>query len=197
MLVILDNGHGSDTPGKCSPDRSIREYAYARKLVNAIAGRLREEGISCSILVPEDNDISITTRIRRANELYRKDKDCFLVSVHLNAAGTGEWAGASGWSVYVSKNASKRSKMMARTLTGLAKERNLMGNRSIPKEGYWTWDWSKYDIALLKGTSCPAVLTENLFQDNRKDVEYLLSEEGFNTLVELHVTGIRQIINNW
>ena len=31
---------------------------------------------------------------------------------------------------------------------------------------------------ILKHTKCPAVLTENLFQDNKEDVGFLLSEEG-------------------
>lgn len=197
MICIIDNGHGSNTPGKCSPDKSIREYAYARKLAKAIAKRLKGEGISYVMLTPEETDTSITTRIKRANEVCKNNKDCFLISIHLNAAGTGEWAYAKGWSVFVSKNASKKSKQIAKTFTELAKEQGIMGNRSVPSGGYWTWDWSKYDIALLKSTSCPAVLTENLFQDNKKDVEYLLSDEGFNTLVELHVAAIKQVIKEW
>ena len=43
---------------------------------------------------------------------------------------------------------------------------------------------------LLRHTSCPAVLTENLFMDNQDDVEYLLSDIGQTNLVNLYVTGI-------
>ena len=43
---------------------------------------------------------------------------------------------------------------------------------------------------ILKHTKCPAVLTENLFQDNKEDVDFLLSEEGKRTIVSLHVKGI-------
>jgi N-acetylmuramoyl-L-alanine amidase len=39
-------------------------------------------------------------------------------------------------------------------------------------------------------TNCPAVLTENLFMDNKEDVKLLLSEEGKNKIVNLHVKGI-------
>lgn len=28
MKILIDNGHGVDTPGKRSPDRKLREYAY-------------------------------------------------------------------------------------------------------------------------------------------------------------------------
>lgn len=32
-LICLDNGHGAETLGKCSPDKRLREYAYAREIV--------------------------------------------------------------------------------------------------------------------------------------------------------------------
>lgn len=194
MICLLDNGHGVNTLGKCSPDKTVREYAYARKLVNAISEKLKEENIEYQIIVPEETDIPINTRIKRVNDICQKRNDCFLISVHLNAGGNGStWTNAKGWSVFVSKNASKKSKVIASTFTTHAKELNLMGNRSIPKEGYWIWSWSKYDIALLKYTNCPAILTENLFQDNKEDIKYLLSEEGFNTLVQLHIDVIKKL----
>ena len=46
------------------------------------------------------------------------------------------------------------------------------------------------DFYLLRHTSCPAVLTENLFMDNHTDCDFLLSEEGQQSLVDLHVDGI-------
>ena len=42
----------------------------------------------------------------------------------------------------------------------------------------------------------PAVLTENLFMDNKEEVEYLLSEEGKKSIIDLHVEGIKQYIDN-
>ena len=45
-------------------------------------------------------------------------------------------------------------------------------------------------------TKCPAVLTENLFQDNREDVAYLLSETGKKTIIGLHVNGILNFIKD-
>ena len=43
---------------------------------------------------------------------------------------------------------------------------------------------------LLRHTSCPAVLTENLFMDNHADCDFLLSKEGQQSFVDLHVDGI-------
>jgi N-acetylmuramoyl-L-alanine amidase len=50
---------------------------------------------------------------------------------------------------------------------------------------------------MCRDTKCPAVLTENLFQDNKKDVEFLLSEKGKETIVNLHVEGIINYINQF
>lgn len=43
---------------------------------------------------------------------------------------------------------------------------------------------------------CPAVLTENLFQDNKEDVDFLLSEEGKQLITKVHVDGILSYIKS-
>ena len=43
---------------------------------------------------------------------------------------------------------------------------------------------------MLTHTVCPAVLTENLFQDNQADVDFLTSEAGIQAIVQLHKDGI-------
>ena len=45
ILVMLDNGHGSNTPGKCSVDKKLREYKYCRETVAGIAAKLKVLGI--------------------------------------------------------------------------------------------------------------------------------------------------------
>ena len=50
------------------------------------------------------------------------------------------------------------------------------------------------NLAVVRGTRCAACLTENLFQDNREDVEYLLSPEGREAIIKLHVEGIKAYV---
>jgi N-acetylmuramoyl-L-alanine amidase len=47
-------------------------------------------------------------------------------------------------------------------------------------------------FTVLTKTLCPAVLTENMFMDSKKDVEFLTSEEGIKKLLTAHVIGIRR-----
>ena len=46
------------------------------------------------------------------------------------------------------------------------------------------------DFHILRNTTAPAVLTENFFMDSHPDCAFLLSEEGQQSLVDLHVDGI-------
>lgn len=34
MKILIDNGHGIDTPSKCSPNRGFLEYRFNRGLMN-------------------------------------------------------------------------------------------------------------------------------------------------------------------
>lgn len=193
IVVLLDNGHGVNTSGKCSPDKSLLEYKWAREMVDLIIKELSKLGINAVKLVPEDTDISLKERVKRANQIYKDtNKQAILISVHCNAAGAdGKWHNASGWSVFVAKNASQNSKKLATSLYQEAEKNNLQGNRSVPKEKYWV-----QSLAMCRDTNCPAVLTENMFQDNKEDVALLLSEEGKKKIVNTHVQGILNYINN-
>ena len=192
LTIILDNGHGSNTPGKCSPDKSLLEYKWAREIVDMLIKELKALGFNAVKLVPEDIDISLKERVRRANQIYKDtNKQAILISVHCNAAGAdGKWHTANGWSVFVSQNASKNSKRLAKELCEQAEKRGLKGNRSVPKEKYWV-----QSLAMCRDTNCPAVLTENMFQDNKADVQLLLSDEGKKKIVETHIQGILDYVN--
>lgn len=193
IVVMLDNGHGANTKGKCSPDKSLFEYRWAREMVDLIIEQLSKLGIKAIKLVPEDIDVSLRERVKRANQIYKdSNKRAILISVHCNAAGAdGKWHNASGWSVFIAQNASSNSKRLAQSLYKEAKKQGLQGNRSVPKEEYWV-----QSLAICRDTNCPAILTENMFQDNKGDVAILLSDEGKKKIADVHVQGILNYINN-
>lgn len=205
VTVLLDNGHGVNTPGKMSPKlddgRQLFEWAYAREIVNGIAEKLKAEGIPYYLVHPEDEEIKsqsndLILRTNRANakhaELKKEGKTSLFISIHVNAAGnSSKWNTASGWTVYIAKSASINSKKLAQILYGEAEKRNLKGNRSIGPEKYLV-----NDFWVVRKTVMPAVLTENLFMDNKNDVEFLLSDEGKRTIIDLHVEGIKKYIES-
>lgn len=196
IKVIIDNGHGDPplTGGKLSPDGRLKEYHYCREIAQRVSRQLTLRGIDTIMLVPEKTDTPLRERVRKVNGWARKlgAGNVVLVSIHNNAAGAdGKWHSARGFSVFLSKNASEKSRRLARIFTDNATAMGLMGNRAVPKEKYWV-----QSLAMTRDTACPAVLTENLFQDNREDVDFLLSEEGKQAITRLHVDSIIQYIKS-
>lgn len=186
LYAILDNGHGVDTPGKCSPDKRLLEYKWTREVVDLIIQKLEQNGIKCYKLVPEEKDIPLKERTKRANDFYKSHPECILISVHCNAAGAdNKWHNARGWSVFIAQNASSNSKRLAGCLTKQTDKENLSIRLQYPDKPYWT-----QSLAMCRDTKMPAVLTENLFQDNKEDVDFLLSDKGKETIANLHVNAI-------
>lgn len=190
MIILLDNGHGFDTPGKRSPDGFFREYAYNRYLAFRIREQLSALGLDARLLVPEREDISLPERCRRVNKICERfgSNQVILVSIHVNAAGNGQhWMEARGWSCFTSIGETRADSLA--TCLYEAAMAQLPGH-NIRKD-YTDGDPDiEKNFYILRHTRYPAVLTENLFMDNRDDVAFLESAEGSQAIVNLHVEGI-------
>ncbi|MBQ7574987.1 MAG: N-acetylmuramoyl-L-alanine amidase [Bacteroidales bacterium] len=195
MKILLDNGHGFDTPGKRSPDGHFREYAYNRYLAFLIHERLNAIGLDVKILVPEREDISLKERCRRVNKICQQlgKNQVILISIHVNAAGNGQnWLDARGWSCFTARGRTKADELA--TCLYEAAKNHLPGMKIRTDFTDGDPDIEK-DFYIIRHSSCPAVLTENLFMDNRQDVAFLESEEGAKAIVNLHVDGILQYLS--
>ena len=192
MKVLIDNGHGSNTPGKRSPDGRLREYAYTREIAERLVMELRKNGIDAERIVKEEIDVPLAERCRRANEY--KASEAILVSIHCNAAGNGsDWMSARGWEAWTSVGKTKADKLATclyenaeYCLPGMKIRKDMTDGDQDKESGFY----------ILKHTKCPAVLTENLFQDNKEDVAFLLSEKGKQAITGLHVEGIIKYIES-
>lgn len=194
MKIILGTAHLKSTPGKCSPDKRLFEYKYSRELVQKIRNKLQDLGYEVYIDIPEEDlKLSQNQELSRRVKYVNQFKNCIYVSIHVNGAGDGsKWMNASGWECWTSKGKTKAD-ILAEYLYESAKKylvgkkiRTDLSDKDSDKEG---------NLYVLKNTNCPAVLTENFFQDNKEDVEFLLSKEGKEKLINLHVEGIINYIN--
>ena len=196
MKVLIDNGHGENTPGKRSPDGVFREYKYVREIAEEIERELCSRGYDAERIVKESVDVPLSERSRRTNEICGRlgASNVILVSIHCNAAGNGvEWMKATGWSAYTSKgktNADKLADCIYRKAEECFPDKKIRKDYS---DGDADWEESFY---ILNKTKCPAVLTENFFMDNKEDVSYLLSLEGRRAIVRTHVEGIINYIES-
>lgn len=192
MIVIIDNGHGVDTKGKCSPvwgdGSKLWEYEFNRDIAARVAYKCKCADIPFKMLVTEMHDISLAERVRRANAIYESDKDAFLVSIHANAGG------GTGWEVWTSVGYTK-SDVYATIFFEEAmkafpewKMRRDMTDGDADKET---------QFYILKNSKCPAVLTENFFMDAERDCRFILSETGRESIATMHFKAIKRIFNEY
>ena len=196
MKIILGTAHGSNVAGKRSPDGRLLEYRYSREIVARVEKALQAEGYDVTVDLRQDYEPSLAVRVQMVNNLCRKygARNCCYVSIHVNAAGCGGWYGASYWTVWTSRGQTQGDKL-ARALYDAA------CNRLRPLGKMVRGDWGDGDpdfeanFYVLRKTLCAAALTENMFMDCRADVDWLLTEEGKQAIVDLHVEGIKKYVN--
>ena len=194
MKILIDPGHGIDTPGKRSPDGLFREYLWNRQVADLILEGLVSAGVDASLVVTETNDVSLRNRVNRINTICNRvgASNVLLVSVHANAAGNGSaWMNASGWSCYTSKGKT-RSDQVAECLYDAFEEE--FQDRKIRKDmsdGDRDWEENFY---VLQKSKCPAVLLENFYYDNREECAWMLQEETKRRIASAAVKGIIKYI---
>lgn len=191
MKVLIDNGHGENTKGKRSPDGKLREYAWTREIADMLVLELGKMGIDAERVVKQTIDVPLSERCRRVNEICGRlgTSNVILISIHCNAAGSGiDWMQARGWSAYTSKGSTKAD-VLASCLYASAAECFPAGIKIRSDWSDKDPDWEE-NFYILQKTKCPAVLTENFFQDNKEDVEFLLSADGKARIVKAHAIGI-------
>jgi len=210
MIILIDNGHGSNVQGKQSPllegtgldvwdifteKGRFKEWKYTRVVAEDVVSKLKGLGYDARLVVTEKTDVSLSERVRRINTICNKygASNVILVSVHANAVGdSSQWMNGKGWEAYTTKGKTK-SDILAEFLYKRA-EKNLEG-RKIRRDTTDGDSDKEADFYIIKKAKCPAVLTENFFYDNKDDLKYLTSDEGLNAVERLHVEGILDYIN--
>ena len=190
MTVLLDNGHGGlingvyQTEGKRSPkwddDSQLFEGEFNRAIVNGIIQDLNRVHIPYVVITPEHTDITLKTRVKRANKY--SSPGCFFVSIHSNAGG------GKGFEVFTSPGETESDKIA--TIFG-EEYRSVFPDREL-RTDYSDSDLDKERrFYVLTKTIMPAVLTENFFMDNEEECRnILLTREGREQIVEFHVNAI-------
>ena len=166
MKILIDNGHGENTPGKRSPDGKFREYRYAREIAKSIEGELKFLGIDAERIVTESEDIPLEERVRRVNEICGRfgAENVVLVSIHCNASKNGEWGKARGWSAYTSKGKTKSDELA--TMLYAEAEKNFAGLTIRKDLSDGDPDWEEASISCAK---------QNALQSLRKTFSWTMS----------------------
>lgn len=188
ITIILDVGHGRETPGKRSPKLAdgsqFFEWQFTRDLGKRIKFTCDQLGIKCIIANTDDTDPSLTARANNINKIVREEAElgnsCLMISLHSNAAGSGGWANARGWEVWSTVGTTKSdefAKLMLKHFKIIFPDNKLRGHK-------------EKNFTVIYKCACPCVLTENFFYDNKEDLKILMSEEGMQKITDLHIAAI-------
>ena len=194
MKVLIDPGHGIDTPGKRSPDGLFLEYLWNRQVADMLLERLVSMGIDASLVVTETNDVTLRNRVNRVNTICNKigASNVLLVSIHANAAGNGSsWMNAKGWSCYTSKGKTKSDQVAECLYEAFEAEFPDRKIRKDLSDGDKDWEENFY---VLEKSRCPAVLLENFFYDNKEECAWMLQEETKRRIASAAAIGIAKYV---
>ena len=219
IVIILGTAHSANTSGKKSPDNQLKEYKYSRQICQQIQQQLQQKGYTTYIDIPQDNIPGTQTQeLRRRTSIVNAicqqhgPDNCIYISIHINAAASdNKWHTAGGWTAYTTPGNTKAD-TLATYLYQAAQTHlkdyiqqfptNKQQGHYDSKQSPIRTDYTDHDpdrearFYVLQHTKCPAVLTENLFQDNKADTKFLLSTKGQKAIIQTHLTGILNYINH-
>lgn len=182
--VCLDPGHGVESPGKCSPDKSYYEHEFALDMGRRIQAHLERCGIR---VVLTRTDEHCPTGKADTNDLLKRvaisdaaGADLF-VSLHSNASGN-EWSNASGLMIYTSagpetasRNVAAKAVLSRMTEAGV----ELRGSPLV----------HDMELVVTRKTAAPAMLIEYGFHTNRTEVALLKNGSYRAKLAEATAKG--------
>ena len=183
-IVVIDAGHGGKDLGAAGAG-NIYEKDLALAIVKKIKAINTNNNIE--IILSRETDIyqSPPEKAAFANNANAK----LLVSIHI--AATAEPAtGNSGLDVYVSKDNfpnSSESKVLASAFIETFKTNYSLPVKEKPlqrEKGIW----------LLQASNCPAVLIEPGVITNKKDLAFIQSEKGQETIAQNVLKGIEKYL---
>lgn len=196
LIIILDPAHGSDVPGKRSPNGKHLEYRWSREICKALANKLVANDFRVEFSNNSEKEIGLSKRVSFANHLdFNEGEIKFLVSLHNNAAGNGsDWMNARGVEIYTSKGSTRSdefAEVIMKNLKTDFPDNNIVkfryGNDQLGKEA---------NFSVLMGSTYYAVLLEWLFQDNKEDYELLQNYQVNSHLVDSLVKALIEIDNS-
>jgi N-acetylmuramoyl-L-alanine amidase len=160
MKIMLDAGHGPETPGKRTPDGKMREFEFNQAVVLQIKEELHECGLIVILSHIGTSDVPLNERTALANRLK---VDAF-VSVHANAFGYS-WNEVSGIETFTYTKPSEDSKILAKFIQDSLCSITKRNNRGVKQANF----------AVLRDTKMPAVLVECGFMTNKAEALLLQS----------------------
>lgn len=161
-------------------DMKYYEGVGNRDIAKRIMELCKQNGIRYYDVVNSEKDVSLANRVRTANDLQTKYGNCLYLSIHSDAF---EKQSAEGFSVYTSPGFTDSDKIAPIIFKEMGIEFPTHKPRPDKEAAFY----------VLKNTSMPAVLSENLFYTNYKECLLLNTEAGRQKIANAHFRAIQHI----
>jgi len=173
--IVIDPGHegvtGNLDPGAVG--NGLKEADLTLKIAKHIYDMLSEyEGVQVRLTRTGNQRLTLSQRAKMAND-WGAD---FFISIHINAGG------GTGFESYVYNGNVSQATIACQNVIH-AEIMKAIGN--VKDRGK-----KRANYAVLRETKMPAILTENLFIDNKTDAAKLKSEQFLLQIAHGHVLGI-------
>jgi N-acetylmuramoyl-L-alanine amidase len=193
-LWLLDFGHGGMRPDgtyTTAPAKMFRfkEFTICEGIINRAIGKIVVAGlksleIDYAMVSDPIEDTPLSIRVSRADAAYAKDKRCVYLSIHSNAGG------GSGFEIFTYPGQSKSDKVANIFCEVYQKHFPKYPFRFDKSDGDYDKEAAYF---VLRKTDCPALLVENLFFDNQKEAEYLISTAGQKAIAGCILDAIKTV----
>jgi len=161
--IYIDAGHGGNDPGATT--NGLKEKDLTLSISKKIAAILKDYDCTVKLSRTSDKTLSLKQRTDDANK-WGAD---FLLSVHINAGG------GTGYEDYIYvrlADSSKTAKIRDTIHAEIAKV--------LKKHGATNRGKKKANFHVLRESKSPAMLSENLFIDTKKDADLLKNTKFLN-----------------
>ncbi|HMD01202.1 MAG TPA: N-acetylmuramoyl-L-alanine amidase, partial [Ferruginibacter sp.] len=181
ITVVIDAGHGGTDNGALSADGKSNEKDINLAIAKAIGELNNNDRIRIVLSRNDDAFSSVQDRVKFSNE---QNADLFI-SIHVDGSPVAN--SRSGLGVWMSKDNKYSAKSAALASQVIA---TFQHNYTLPVEQEIRV--RQKGIYVLSSTSCPAVLIETAVINNDKDLSYLSSTAGKQTIAKNILSAIEK-----
>ena len=177
VKLYIDAGHGGNDPG--ASGNGLKEKDLTLSIIKRIKTYLDNHYSGYTTKLSRTNDKTLSLS-QRTNEANSWGADYFL-SIHINSSG------GTGYEDYIYSGAvQKRTTSIRDTIhTEVVKQIPEVTNRGKKRA----------NLHVTRESRMPAVLTENLFIDTKKDADKLKDGSFLDRLAKGHAIGLAKAFN--
>lgn len=176
VKLYLDVGHGGSDPGAIG--NGLKEKDLTLQIGKKINDLLKDyEGITVKMSRSTDKTLSLKQRTDEANK-WGAD---LLLSIHINAGG------GTGFESFIYNGTVNNTTVKYRDIIHDEIMKVLKGVKDRGKK--------RANFHMLRESKMPAIITENMFIDTKKDADKLKEQSFINKIAQGHVNGIVKLFN--